>query len=78
MVLKITGKRSDLLYLMDVIEHYPSLMRLGFDVEDSSVFVCSGCGKPIREGQRYSNLCGEQWCVECVNKSLQEAKYDPH
>ena len=30
-----------------------------------SVFVCSGCGKLIFEGEPATHLLGEQWCVQC-------------
>lgn len=30
------------------------------------VFVCSGCGDSIREGDQYVDLLGELFCMECI------------
>ena len=37
------------------------------------VFVCSGCGKLIFEGESVTHLLGEQWCVQCINKATEMA-----
>lgn len=29
------------------------------------VFVCSGCGRSIFEGDRYLDVSGEQYCTVC-------------
>lgn len=42
------------------------------------VFVCSGCGEPIREGDIYYDILGEQFCEECIEEAMGEAVYDPY
>ena len=37
------------------------------------VFVCSGCGKLIFEGEPATHLLGEQWCVQCVERATETA-----
>lgn len=32
----------------------------------TQVFVCSGCGQPIYEGQTYYDVLGEQFCEDCM------------
>lgn len=41
------------------------------------VFVCSGCGRDIVEGDHYTDLLDEQWCDDCVRKAGRYAEYDP-
>lgn len=40
------------------------------------VFICSGCGGHIVEGDNYWDILGEQFCEECIDKARQEAVYD--
>jgi hypothetical protein len=40
------------------------------------VFICSGCGGDIVEGDDYWDIMGEQFCEECIRKARQEAVYD--
>lgn len=37
------------------------------------VFLCSGCGRRILEGERVTHLLGEQWCAECVETATEVA-----
>lgn len=46
--------------------------------EPTAVFVCSGCGRKIYEGEDYYDILGEQFCEECINETRQEAVYDPY
>lgn len=43
-----------------------------------AVFVCSGCGDDIVEGQDYYDILGEQFCEDCIYdaKEVAEFKYD--
>lgn len=41
------------------------------------VFVCSGCGRYIHDGDDYWEFLGEQFCERCVDNARQEAVYDP-
>lgn len=46
--------------------------------EPPSVFVCSGCGWPIRDGERYWDIMGEQFCEDCIDNAAGVAEYDPY
>ena len=37
------------------------------------VFICSGCGRPIFEGECVTHLLGEQWCAQCIDKATEKA-----
>ena len=45
--------------------------------EPLAVFICSGCGGDIREGDEYWDVMGEQWCSTCIDDARREAVYDP-
>lgn len=47
------------------------------DQESQSVFICSGCGNTIYDGNVYYDLLGEQFCIDCINKARKVAKYVP-
>ena len=42
--------------------------------EEVSVFVCSGCGGTIVDGQDYWEILGEQFCEDCIDKARQIAR----
>lgn len=46
--------------------------------EPPTVFVCSGCGDPIYDGDDYWDIMGEQWCSRCIDESKKVAEYDPY
>ena len=46
--------------------------------EPPSVFVCSGCGDSIYDGDDYFEVMGEQWCTECMDDMRRIAEYDPY
>lgn len=35
--------------------------------EPPAVYVCSGCGEDIRDGDKVWHILGEQFCQECIN-----------
>ena len=37
------------------------------------VYICSGCGGIIREGERVWHVLGEQFCRKCIDKAGEEA-----
>lgn len=41
------------------------------------VFICSGCGGAILDGEDYWDIMGEQFCGGCINEAMKEAIYDP-
>lgn len=45
--------------------------------EPPVVFVCSGCGHSIYEGDTYMEVMYEQFCEECVYSYMKVAEYDP-
>ena len=44
------------------------------DQDDIPVFVCSGCGRDIVDGEDYWDIMDEQWCEECIDKARQIAR----
>lgn len=38
-----------------------------------AVYICSGCGEIIREGEAVWHILGEQFCQACINKAREEA-----
>jgi len=46
--------------------------------EPPMVFVCSGCGNKILDGDDYWDVLGEQFCETCIDKAKGVAEYDPY
>ena len=46
--------------------------------EPPTVYICSGCGHPILEGESVWHILGEQFCEECISETRTEAVYDPY
>lgn len=46
--------------------------------EPVSVFICSGCGESIYEGEDYWDVLGEQYCEKCIDDMRGVAEYDPY
>lgn len=44
--------------------------------EPKRVFICSGCGEDIREGDDYWDILGEQFCKTCIDDAREEAVYE--
>lgn len=42
-----------------------------------TVFICSGCGENILDGDDYYDVLGEQFCESCMDGMRKEAVYDP-
>ena len=40
------------------------------------VYVCSGCGHSIYEGQRVWHIQGEQYCKRCIDRAEEVAEFD--
>lgn len=62
--------------MCEICLHSPCLPRCPNAPEPPSVFICSGCGKPIYEGDDYYDILGEQFCEECVIRSCRVAEYE--
>lgn len=41
--------------------------------EKRAVFVCSGCGDDIHEGEKYLDIFNEQFCMNCVERNTETA-----
>jgi hypothetical protein len=63
--------------MCDVCMRKPCDARCPNAPDPPSVFVCSGCGDDIRDGDEYVELMGEQWCMECIEHAKEVAVYDP-
>jgi hypothetical protein len=42
-----------------------------------AVFICSGCGRDIYDGDDYWDVMGEQFCERCIDNAKGVAEYDP-
>ena len=63
--------------MCDICQKLPCDSRCPNAPEPHSVFVCSGCGDLIYDGENYWEIMGEQWCEECIEEAKKEAVYDP-
>ena len=43
-------------------------------MKDDAVFICSGCGKDIYEGENVFHILGEQFCAKCIENAKEVAK----
>lgn len=55
------------------IPHHPRCPNAP-DPEEIPVFVCSGCGRDIVDGEDYWDIMDEQWCQECMDKARKIAR----
>ena len=46
--------------------------------EPPAVFVCSGCGKDILDGEDYWDILGEQFCENCIDDSRKTAEAEDY
>ena len=44
------------------------------DPDEIPVFICSGCGREIVEGEDYWDILGEQFCEDCIDKARRIAE----
>lgn len=40
------------------------------------VYICSGCGGSIVDGEDFYRIMGETFCEDCIQNSKEEAVYD--
>ena len=67
-----------MIIICDVCLKTPCDCRCPNAPDPHQVFICSGCGEPILEGENYWDIMGEQWCQECIDKARGTAEYDPY
>lgn len=46
--------------------------------EPPAVFICSGCGKNILDGEGYYDVLGEQFCENCIDDSYHVAELEEY
>lgn len=63
--------------MCDVCRHIPCDPRCPNAPDPPSVFVCSGCGDFIYDGDDYWDVMGEQYCEDCMESMKKVAVYDP-
>ena len=44
--------------------------------EPRIVFYCDECNAPVREGDDYYEICGYNFCEECIEKCRKEAEIE--
>ena len=66
------------LFMCNVCLKNPCDARCPHAPEPKSVFVCSGCGRNIYDGDDYYEIMGEQFCEKCISDAKKEAEYDPY
>lgn len=64
--------------MCDVCLKSPCDSRCPHAPEPPSVFVCSGCGENILDGEYYWDIMGEQFCSHCMDEARGVAEYDPY
>jgi hypothetical protein len=64
--------------MCDICLQSPCHYRCPNAPDPPSVYICSGCGHEILDGEDYWDIMGEQWCEECIGKSKGVAEYDPY
>lgn len=40
--------------------------------EPKPVAYCDICGKPLYDGDYITDICGENWCDDCLNGNLRK------
>ena len=64
--------------MCDICLKWPCDSRCPNAPDPPSVFICSGCGDNIYDGQAYWDIMGEQFCEHCIDESKRVAEYDPY
>ena len=63
--------------MCDICLQSPCHPRCPNAADPPAVFVCSGCGDDICDGDDYWDIMGEQFCENCVDNARGVAVYDP-
>lgn len=63
--------------MCEICRRHPCVSGCPNAPEPPMVFVCSGCGGSIYEGDPYWDFFSEQFCEDCVDASKKVAMYDP-
>lgn len=63
--------------MCDVCLSNPCHPRCPNAADPPAVFICSGCGDRILDGEDYYDVLNEQFCQNCIDGYRREAEYDP-
>lgn len=63
--------------MCDICLQYPCHPRCPNAPDPPAVYVCSGCGHDIYDGDEYWDIFGEQFCEDCIDDMKGIAVYDP-
>ena len=61
--------------MCDICRQSPCDPRCPNAPEPPSVFICSGCGDLIYDGDDYYEIMGEQFCQNCIEDARRVAEY---
>lgn len=61
--------------MCDICRQFPCDSRCPNAPEPPSVFVCSGCGENILDGDDYYEVMGEQFCQNCIDDARKVAEF---
>ena len=64
--------------MCDMCRQSPCDSRCPNAPDPPTVFICSGCGQSIYDGDDYWDVLGEQYCEDCIARMRKEAVYDPY
>ena len=64
--------------MCDICRKIPCDSRCPNAPDPPSVFVCSGCGDLIYDGDWYWDILDEQYCEACIESMRSVAEYDPY
>lgn len=71
-------KVKEKMTMCDICLQSPCHPRCPNAPDPPAVYICSGCGHTIREGDDYWEVLGEQFCGDCIFEYRKEAVYDPY
>ena len=63
--------------MCNICKHSPCDPRCPNAPDPPTVYICSGCGEMIRDGDDYWDVLGEQFCETCIDEAKKVAEYDP-
>ena len=62
--------------MCEICGHSPCDYRCPNAPEPPAVFVCSGCGRDIVDGEEYWDVLGEQFCESCIDGCKRTAEVE--
>jgi hypothetical protein len=64
--------------MCDICQQIPCHPRCPYAPDPPVVYICSGCGCDIYDGDDYWDILGEQFCENCIDDLRRVAEYDPY